>query len=69
MIGKAAYLTGLFLFSFLLLEPSWGQLVDKVDLVRPLPVPVQGSVVVEGNVNVANTPEVIVREMPEVTSA
>lgn len=67
MIGKTAYLTVLFLFSFLLLGPSWGQLIDKVDLVRPLPLPVQGSVEVEGNVSVINTPEVIIREIPEVT--
>jgi len=67
MIGKTVYLTFLFLFSFLLLGPSWGQLVDKVDLVRPLPVPVQGSVEVEGNVNVVNTPEVIIKGVPEVT--
>ena len=67
MIGKTAYLTVLFLFSFLLLGPSWGQLVEKVDLVRPLPVPVQGKVEVEGNVNVVNTPEVIIKGVPEVS--
>lgn len=66
MIGKTVYFTVLFLFSFLLLGPSWGQLVDKVELFRPLPVPVQGSVEVEGNVNVVNTPEVVVREIPDV---
>jgi hypothetical protein len=67
MIGKTVYLTILFLFSFLLLGPSWGQLVDKVDLVRPLPVPIQGTVEVEGNVNVVNVPEVIVRSIPDVS--
>ncbi len=67
MIRKTAYLTVLFLFSFFLLGPSWGQLVDKVDLVRPLPVPIQGTVEVEGNVNIMNVPDVIVREIPEVT--
>jgi hypothetical protein len=69
MIGKTVYVTILFLFSSLLLIPSWGELVDKVDLIRPLPVPVQGNVEVEGNVNVVNTPEVIVRDMPEVIMA
>jgi hypothetical protein len=69
MIGKTAYLTFLLLFSFFLLDPSWGQLVDKVDLVRPLPVPIQGAVEVEGNVSVVNIPEVIVNEMPEVRVA
>jgi hypothetical protein len=67
MIGKTAYLTILLLFSFLMLDPSWGQLVDKVDLVRPLPVPIQGTVEVEGDVNVVNTPEVIVKDIPEVS--
>jgi hypothetical protein len=67
MIGKTVYLTILFLFSFLLLGPSWGQLVDKIELVRPLPVPVQGTVEVEGNVNVVNVPEVIVRSIPDVS--
>ena len=67
MIGKTIYFTILFLFSFLLLDPSWGQLVDKVDLVHPLPVPIQGTVEVEGNVNVVNVPEVIVRDIPEVS--
>ncbi|NIQ39869.1 MAG: hypothetical protein GTN81_14965 [Proteobacteria bacterium] len=67
MIGKTSVLTILFLFSFLFLGPSWGQLVDKVDLVRPLPVPIRGNVEVEGNVSVVNTPEVIIREIPEVS--
>jgi hypothetical protein len=67
MIGKTAYLTALLLFSCLFLDPSWGQLVDKVDLVRPLPVPVQGSVEIEGNVNVVNNPEVVIKEIPEVS--
>ena len=67
MIGKTAYLTILLLFSFLMLDPSWGQLVDKVDLVRPLPVPIQGTVEVEGDVNVVNTPEVIVKDIPGVS--
>lgn len=67
MFRRTVYFTILFLFSVFLLEPTWAQLVDKVDLVRPLPVPVQGSVEVEGNVNVMNVPEVIVREIPEVS--
>jgi hypothetical protein len=67
MMRKIGYFTTLFVVSFVLVAPSWGQLVDKVDLVRPLPVPVQGSVEVEGNVNVVNTPEVIVREFPELS--
>jgi len=67
MFRRTVYFTILFLFSAFLLEPTWAQLVDKVDLVRPLPVPVQGSVEVEGNVNVMNVPEVIVREIPEVS--
>lgn len=67
MIRKTAFFTMLFLFSFLFLGPSWGQLVDKVDIVRPLPVPVRGSMEVEGNVNVVNTPEVIIKEIPEVS--
>lgn len=67
MIRKTAWLTTLFLFSFFLLVPSWGQMVDKVDLVRPIPVPVRGSVEVEGSVNVVNIPEVIVRDIPEVS--
>jgi hypothetical protein len=66
MIRKTVCLTILFLSSSLLWGPTWGQLVDKVDLVRPIPVPVQGTVEVEGNVNVVNAPEVIVREIPEV---
>jgi len=69
MIRKTVYLTFLLLFSFILMDPSWGQLVDKVDLVRPLPVPVQGTVEVEGNVNVVNIPEVIVKDIPEVIVA
>jgi hypothetical protein len=67
MVRRIAYLTGLFLFSALLLDPSWGQLVNQVDLIKPLPVPIQGDVTVTGNVNVVNTPEVIVRSMPEVS--
>lgn len=66
MIGRTVCLTILFLFGSLLLGPTWGQLVDKVHLVRPLPLPVQGRVEVEGNVNVVNTPEVIIKEIPEV---
>jgi hypothetical protein len=67
MIGKTIYLTALFLFSFLLLGPSWGQLVDKVDLVNPLPVPIRGNVDVEGTVSVVNAPEVIIKEIPELS--
>ena len=67
MIRKIAYFTGLFLFSALLLDPSWGQLINQVDLIKPLPVPVQGDVTVTGNVSVVNTPEVIVRSMPDVS--
>jgi len=67
MFGKTVCLAVLFLFSFLFLEPSWGELVNKVDVVNPLPVPVRGNVEIEGNVNVVNTPEVIVREIPEVS--
>jgi hypothetical protein len=67
MVRKIAYLTGLFLFSALLLDPTWGQLVNKVDLVNPLPVPIEGDVAVKGNVNVVNTPEVIIKSMPDVS--
>ena len=67
MFRKVAYLTGLFLFSVLLLDPTWGQMVNKVDLVNPLPVPVQGDVAVKGNVSVVNTPEVIIKSMPDVS--
>ncbi len=67
MIGKTVSLTVVFLLSFFLLDPSWGQLVQQVELVRPLPVPVRGDMAVEGNVNVVNTPEVIIREIPEVS--
>jgi hypothetical protein len=66
MVRKIVYLTGLFLFSSLLLDPTWGQMVNKVDLINPLPVPVQGDVAVRGNVNVVNTPGVIIRSMPDV---
>ncbi|MFB0505250.1 MAG: hypothetical protein ACETWT_00810 [Thermodesulfobacteriota bacterium] len=67
MVRKVAYLTGLFVFSGFLLDPSWGQLVNQVDLVKPLPVPIQGDVTVTGNVNVVNTPAVIIKSMPDVT--
>lgn len=66
MVRKIAYLTVLFFFSGLLLDPTWGQLVNQVQLVRPLPVPIQGDVTVTGNVNVVNTPDVIIRSMPDV---
>ncbi len=66
MLRKIAYLTGLFLFSGLLLDPTWGQLVNQVHLIRPLPVPIQGDVAVTGNVNVVNTPDVIISSMPDV---
>ncbi len=67
MFKKAAPLAVLFLFSSLLLDSSWGQLVDKIDLVHPLPVPIKGEVAVEGNVNVVNSPEVIIKSMPDVS--
>jgi len=66
MVRKIAYLTGLFLFSSLFLDPTWGQLINQVDLVKPLPVPIQGDVTVRGDVNVVNTPEVIIKSMPDV---
>jgi filamentous hemagglutinin family protein len=67
MVWKIACLTGLFVFSSLLLDPTWGQLVNQVDLVKPLPVPIQGDVTVTGNVNVVNTPGVVIQSMPNVT--
>ncbi len=67
MVRKIAYLTGLFIFSSFLLDPSWGQLVNQVDLVKPLPVPIQGEVAVTGDVNVVNSPAVIIKSMPDVT--
>lgn len=67
MVRKVAYLTSLFVFSGFLLDPSWGQLVNQVELVKPLPVPIQGEVAVTGNVNVVNTPAVIIKSMPDVT--
>ncbi len=66
MVQKIAYLTGLFFFSALFLDPTWGQLVNKVELLGPLPVPIQGEVGIRGEVNVVNTPEVIIRSMPDV---
>jgi len=66
MIRKIVYLIGVFLFSALFLDYTWGQLVNQVDLVKPLPVPIQGAVAVRGDVNVVNTPEVIIRSMPDV---
>lgn len=67
MVRKIAYLTGLFFFSTLLLDPTWGELVNKVDLIKPLPVPIQGDVAVTGDVNVVNTPAVIIKSIPDVT--
>jgi hypothetical protein len=67
MVWKIAYLTGLFVFSSFLLDPSWGQLVNQVELVKPLPVPIQGEVTVTGNVDVVNIPAVIIKSMPDVT--
>jgi hypothetical protein len=67
MVRKIAYLTGLFFFSALFLDPTWGQLVNRIELINPLPVPVQGDVAVRGDVNVVNTPEVIIRSMPDVS--
>ena len=67
MVRKIAYLIGLFFFSALFLDPTWGQLVNRIELINPLPVPVQGNVAVRGDVNVVNTPEVIIRSMPDVS--
>ena len=56
MVRKIAYLTGLFFFSALFLDPTWGQLVNRIELINPLPVPVTGDVVVRGDVSVVNRP-------------
>lgn len=66
MVRKIVYLIGVFLFSALFLDPTWGQMVNQVDLVKPLPVPIQGDVAVRGDVNVVNTPDVVIRSMPDV---
>jgi hypothetical protein len=66
MARKIGYLTGFFLFSALFLDPTWGQLVNQVEMVKPLPVPIQGDVAVRGDVNVVNTPDVIIRSIPDV---
>lgn len=67
MLRKITYLTGLFFFSALFLDPTWGQLVNRIELINPLPVPVTGDVVVRGDVSVVNAPEVIIRSMPDVS--
>jgi len=66
MVRKIVYLIGVFLFSGLFLDPTWGQMVNQVDLVKPLPVPIQGDVAVRGDVSVVNTPDVVIRSMPDV---
>ncbi len=67
MVRKIAYLTGLFVFSAFLLDPSWGQLVNQFELIKPLPVPIQGEVAVTGDVNVVSTPAIVIKSMPDVT--
>ena len=67
MVRKIAYLTGLFFFSALFLDPTWGQLVNRVELLGPFPVPIQGEVGIRGDVSVVNTPDVIIRSMPDVS--